>query len=113
MAPELGWHLRMVSKPFARNHSQCKRPEFWALALWSILASAYSPSLAPRCKQRRHRANPHPPPARPPARPQQSSVVETLNSGHLEAIKTLRETLMAHEWELHGKRLAMHRRAVQ
>ncbi|GBG00632.1 myosin [Raphidocelis subcapitata] len=39
----------------------------------------------------------------------QSSVVETLNSGHLEAIKTLRETLMAHEWELHGKRLAMHR----
>ncbi|KAI8462592.1 MAG: hypothetical protein J3K34DRAFT_527632 [Monoraphidium minutum] len=39
----------------------------------------------------------------------QSSVVETLNSGHLEAIKTLRESLMAHEWELHGKRLALHR----
>lgn len=43
----------------------------------------------------------------------QSSVVETLNSGHLESIKTLRETLMAHEWELHGKRLAMRRCARQ
>ncbi|KIZ00206.1 hypothetical protein MNEG_7758 [Monoraphidium neglectum] len=39
----------------------------------------------------------------------QSSVVETLNSGHLESIKTLRETLMANEWELNAKRLAMHK----
>lgn len=33
--------------------------------------------------------------------------METLNSGHLESIKALRETLMAFEWELSGKRMAM------
>jgi hypothetical protein len=36
----------------------------------------------------------------------QSSLSENINKGYLEAVKHLREMLMAYEWHLHGKELA-------
>ena len=39
----------------------------------------------------------------------QTQLTESLNSGYLLSTKSLRETLLAHEWEMHGKHTAQRR----